>query len=201
MLTDVIRSGAKPLHECSCKAQALPQGLYRNPFGSDGQCRALRRLFRSLCLAAALPYLALGFPVPALEHALCFAVAANVPGQTPLPNVAAILPSQTPNPSLPTSSNNAALGEHIMPCLPLNLQVHTDIVHCKRHTAHASKQSHSMTDLSGELTCPPLRVMLSEEWHSLHKPGVCNAFSMLLCDACVKLTKDARITLQSSQTS
>ena len=96
----------------------IAQGLHRIPFGPDRQCRALGRLFRSLCLAAALPDLALRVSCASpCEPALCFAAAANVPGQTPLPNVAAILPSQTPNPSLPTSSNNAALGAQTLPYL------------------------------------------------------------------------------------
>ena len=71
MLTEVVNSGARSSYECSCKAQAFLQGSYRYPFGSDGQCRALRRLFRSLCLAAALPDLALGFPVPSLVSMPC----------------------------------------------------------------------------------------------------------------------------------
>lgn len=92
---------------------------HKTPLGRQA---VQRRLFRSLCLAAALPDLALGIlcAKPLVTCALCPAAAA-VPGQTPLPNVAAILPSQTPNPSLPNTNNNAALGERQSP--PLTVQV------------------------------------------------------------------------------
>ena len=85
--------------------------------------------------------------MPALvRDALCFAAAATLPGQTPLPNVAAILPSQTPNPSLPTSSNNAALGaqESPMPFLWYSCRVLVAL----HYTRQTKQRSHASTDPS-----------------------------------------------------
>lgn len=168
-----------------------------------GSAGRLDASLRSLCLAAALPDLALGYPSASpCEHVLCFAAAANMPGQTPLPNVAAILPSQTPNPSLPTSSNNAALGAQTLPYLCFDssatrlqsslLQGRANPLHRASHECPAA-QPWPLHDAS-------LTAVFSKEWPRWHCRSGCHQCKEDSCSHS-KLARTMHLPVCGSDTS